>query len=117
MQPVIKGFDCIDLDPIEDWTPRALEDVHYELCLHIGSQGDIGVDYFHVDILTPQAINRHNLGSKVRKHSLIINPYSWEAVLSKIETILTQCEGSDWSQCAILLAKHFRWEFDNYKPY
>jgi len=117
MHPEIKGFDCVDLDPIEDWVPEDYSDVHYHLCLHIGPAGDIGTEYFYVEVTTPQAINRQNLGSSLRKRCLVINPYSWGAVLDRIQGIVAECKGSDWSQCTRLLCEHFNWEYDGYQTF
>jgi hypothetical protein len=117
MHPELKGFDCIDHDPIEDWIPSGDEVVNYHLCLHIGSRDEVGADYFNVQVVTPQSINSQNLGSSLSKRSLVINPYSWSAVRERVESVLSECIGSDWSQCADLLSKHFHWEFENYQPY
>lgn len=117
MQPCLKGFDCLDHDPIEDWSPEDDSDVHYHLCLHIGPEGDIGAEYFYVEIATPQAINRQNLGSVLRKHRLVFNPYSWSSVLERVQSILSECNGSDWLQCTRLLCERFNWEYDGYQAF
>jgi len=114
--PQLKGFDCIDHDPINEWTPETDEDVFYSLCLHIGYPDSDGADYFYVDVLTPQAINHLNLGKRLSQRKIIVNPYTWEAVLESVRATLERCAGENWSQQSTLLAKCFSWEFENYRP-
>jgi hypothetical protein len=113
--PQLKGYDCIDHDPIDEWVPESDADVFYSLCLHIGLPDSEGADLFYVDVMTPQAINNHNLGKRLRQRRIIVNPYAWDAVLESVRSILERCAGEDWSQQSTLLAKHFSWEFENYR--
>jgi len=114
--PQLKGFDCIDHDPIDEWTPESDSDACYSLCLHIGPPDEEGADLFYVDVMTPQAINEHNLGKRLSQRRIVVNPYSWEAVLESVRATLERCAGENWNQQSALLAKHFDWEFENYRP-
>ncbi|MHA3774823.1 Imm8 family immunity protein [Verrucomicrobiota bacterium sgz303538] len=114
--PKLKAFDCIDHDPIDRWMPESDADVYYSLCLHIGPADKEGADLFYVDVATPQAINEHNCG-KQRRRRIVVNPYSWENVLNEVHTTLEKCAGNNWSEQSELLAKHFDWEFENYRFY
>jgi hypothetical protein len=114
--PQLKGFDCFDHDPIDKWVPATEEEVFYSLCLHIGLPDSDGADYFYVDVMTPQAINHLNLGKSLNQRRIIVNPYTWEAVLESVRATLESCAGEDWSQQSGLLAKYFSWEFENYRP-
>jgi hypothetical protein len=113
--PQLKGFDCVDHNPIDEWTPESDADVFYSLCLQIGFPDSGGADLFYVDVMTPQAINNHNLGRQLSQRRIIVNPYSWEAVIEAVRAILECCAGDDWSQQSALLAMHFSWEFENYR--
>ncbi|WP_369335606.1 Imm8 family immunity protein [Luteolibacter arcticus] len=110
--PEIKSFDCIDQDPIDQWSPGSEADVHYSLCLHIGSVGGEGADRFHVVVVTPQAITEHNLGRTLPKRCIMVSPYSWENVLKEVQARLARCVGDDWNRQSRLLAEHFSWEFE-----
>jgi hypothetical protein len=113
--PELKAFDCIDHDPIEEWHPESVSDLYYTLCLHIGIAGRDGADLFYVDVMSPQV--EQTLGPKLRSRSIVIDPYSWNGVLAKVEIILAQCEGQTWDDQARLLSAHFHWEFENYQFY
>jgi len=115
--PQLKAFDCFDHDPIDQWMPDSDEDVCYSLCLHIGPTDEEGSDLFYVDVYTQQAIKSHNLGKSVSQRGIVVNPYSWDGVMRKVQATIERCEGENWSQQAELLAKHFSWEFANYRPY
>lgn len=114
--PQLKAFDCFDHDPIDEWVPESDEDVNYSLCLHIGPPDEEGSDLFYVDVATPQAINRHNLGKSASQRGIVVNPYSWDSVMNAVQATLETCGGENWSQQSGLLAKHFSWEFENYRP-
>lgn len=113
--PQLKGFDCIDHDPIEEWMPSSDSDAYYPLCLHIGPPDEEVADLFYVDVATPQAINAHNLGRRLKQKGIVVNPYSWESVLAKVQATIECCEGENWSQQSELLSKHFNWEYENYR--
>jgi len=114
--PELKAFDCIDHDPIEQWIPASEGEVNYQLCLHIGLPGDEACDLFYMQVTTPEAISTHHPGKSLGKRRIIVNPYSWESVLEAIQATLERCAGDDWSQQSALLAEHFAWEFENYRP-
>jgi hypothetical protein len=113
--PQLKNFDCVAHDPIDQWSPESEDEVCYHLSLHIGQPDQVGADYFDVQIVTPEAINRMNLGRRLAKYHIVISPYSWEIVLQRIEEILRACGGDSWEQISRLLAQHFDWEFANYR--
>ena len=115
--PQLKGFDCVDYDPIDEWRPSSDAEVYYSLCLHIGPLDEEGADLFYVDVATPQAINELNLGKRMSERGIVVNPYSWENVLQEVRNILERCVGDDWNQQSELLSKHLNWEFENYRPY
>ena len=114
--PQLKAFDCADHDPIDEWVPPSESDVHYSLCLHIGPRGENRADLFYVNVATPQAISQHNLGWCFKQKGIVVNPYSWRVVLERIQEVLRCCPGNDWAQQAKLLANHFHWEFEDYRP-
>ncbi len=112
--PELKAFDCMDHDPINEWIPESVSEVFYTLCLHIGVMGSVGADYFYVDVMTPEV--EQNLGANLRSRSIVIDPYSWNGVVAKVEKILAQCEADTWDEQARLLSAYFHWQFENYQP-
>lgn len=117
MKPKLKAQDCLDHDPIEKWQPADPTNVDYQLCLHIGPDGEPGADLFYVNVLSEAAARETPAALLARRKHIIIYPYSWSAVVCAVDSILQQIDGGDWDEVARKLAKKFAWEFDNYQPY
>ncbi|MEM9444937.1 MAG: Imm8 family immunity protein [Verrucomicrobiota bacterium] len=105
---------CVDHDPIDQWAPVHDYLVYYSLCLHIGPENEEGADLFYVDIATPQAIKHFQLGKTVSDKSIILNPYSWPEVLTRVKRMINHVSGVSWQQVAEELDKSFSWEFSGY---
>ena len=115
--PQLKAFVCIDHDPISDWIPESDTEVYYSLCLHIGPPDEDGADQFYVDVTTLQGISEQNISKHLNKRTIVVNPYSWKAVLKAVLATLVSCSGDTWKKQTELLAKRFDWEFQNYRTY
>ena len=111
-QPVIKSFDCVDHDPIDEWIPVDPFDVDFWMNFSIGVEESKGADNFQVHVVTHETIKN----TKDKKYMIVLDSYSWPKLLKQVEDILMKCEGYDWSDISEKLSKYFYWEFDNYKP-
>lgn len=112
-RPELKGFDCTDFDPIDQWMPSSPAEVCYPLCLHIGLAGQAGSDIFYVEIVTPEAVGQRKL--PLDKRHLVVTPYSWPGVLGQVQHILESIQAATWEECAEGLSRFFRWEFEDYR--
>lgn len=110
MKAVLKAFDCADHDPIDAWRPLGSEPVDYWLCCHIGPAREKGADLFYVQVLSESAIDAAGAAGK----KIVLSDYSWETVRTRVEEIISSCEGDDWGALAKKLSQHFDWEFDGY---
>jgi len=115
MKPVLKSFDCVDHDPIDQWKPDDPSFVDYWLCLHIGPEEEEGSDIFYVNILTENAVRALSGEEATKRKKIVLSSYSWSSVLQTIERTIDSIEGSDWSSLSAQLSEHFSWEFENYK--
>ena len=109
MKAVLKAFDCVDHDPIDAWRPKNSEVVDYWLCLHIGPAEKEGADLFYVRVLSGSTGYASADGKMI-----VVSDYSWTAVLSRIEEIVSKSDGDNWNAVAKKLSEHFDWEFDGY---
>ena len=116
MKPQLKACDCVDHDPIESWSPATPTEVDYWLCLHIGPEESEGADLFYVNILSESAAQALSEEEFARTKKIVVEPYSWPAVIAALEQILRFVEGADWATIAEQLRTKFDWEFDNYRP-
>lgn len=112
MKPVIVNFDCADHDPIDSWQPSDPSVVDFWMNFTIGTDPSAG-DNFQVHIVTKAALS----GEATGKHTIVLDRYDWDSVLSEVECLLEQCSGSNWSEISEKLSKHMYWEFENYVPY
>jgi hypothetical protein len=110
VRPVIVNYDCWDHDPIESYEPMDPTDVDYWMTFTIGPDRTAG-DLFQVHIVTPGNLRGANAG----KYAIVLNYYDWSSVLSEVEGILDRCRGRDWGETCEKLAKHFYWEYENYR--
>ncbi len=117
MKPEIKEIFSADVADLAAWAPNYLEDIYVGLQLMIGPAGEPGADMFQLLVATPQALRAHRLpGSRPSyQYCLVVHDYDWPEIRSKIEQIVAGCEGNDWLAIAEKLARHFRWEFQDYK--
>lgn len=109
---MIISYDCTDHDPIDLWKPADPTTVHFWMNFTIGYDKK-GGDNFQLHVVTPN--NLHGCDSA--KHAIVLNSYKWESVLEEVHKILNECHGADWAEVSAKLAKHMRWEFENYQPY
>ena len=116
MNPLLKAQDCFDHDPIEAWQPDDPTYVDYQLCLHIGPADQKGADLFYVNVLSEGAASRLGARELASRKKIVVENYSWGAVMHAVDDILLQINEPDWNQAAQKLSQCFDWEFDNYKP-
>ena len=111
--PELKGFDCVDHDPIERWVPEG-EAVLYWLVLHIGVPGEPGADLFTVPVANHAGL--HDPEWKQRadrsKSPIVVDPYSWQGVIDEVDRCLQAAAGWDWATVRAKLRERFAWEYE-----
>lgn len=117
MKPQLKAQDCIDHDPIEAWQPAASTQVDYWLCLHIGPADQQGADMFYVNVLSEATARQLNAGELEMRKKIVLEEYSWSAVMRAVDDILRPVEGASWTEIAQKLSQKFDWEFENYREH
>jgi hypothetical protein len=117
MKPQLKSQDCTDHDPIEAWQPADIAQVDYPLCLHIGLAGSQGADMFYVRVLSGAAARQLDARELARQKKIVVEDYSWGAVIRAVDGILREIDGSSWDEIAQKLSQKFDWEFENYRAY
>lgn len=111
MKPVIISFDCTDYDPIDTWVFSDSKHVDFWMNFTIGPDSQ-GGNNFQLHVLTSNMLNN---GTSL-KSAVVLEDYSWDALLEKIDEIIELCSGSDWEEVCSKMANHMDWEYDNYQP-
>jgi Immunity protein 8 len=116
--PVLKRFDCTDIDPVERWLPASSE-VCYWLTLSIGTADSEAADDFQVCVATPDGL-KSSVGRRIKPKGatpppIVLQEYSWDGVLLEIDRRLAVCAGTDWAEMQEKLRLLFNWEYEGYK--
>lgn len=115
--PVLKGWDCADIVDLENWAPAAEDDVVFWLNLSIGTSDSAAADNFEVCVATPAGLNSDR-GRRTRPKGrgtpspIVLQSYSWPAVLEEIQARLRACSGVDWVEMQEKLRLQFAWEYE-----
>ncbi|WKY60117.1 Imm8 family immunity protein [Vibrio sp. SNU_ST1] len=112
MIPIIISFDCTDYDPIDSWVFHDPRRVDFWVNFVIGPDQK-GGDSFQLNVLTTKMAQ----SKKPIANTIMLDSYSWNAVLLKVNEILKQCSGENWDVVSSKLSKHMAWEFEDYKVY
>ena len=72
---------------------------------------------FTVNVLSELAARTLTEAALAKRKKIVLQEYSWSAVMRAVDDILREIDGSSWDEIAQKLSKQFRWEFENYKPY
>jgi hypothetical protein len=114
--PVLKGWDCVDHDPIDEYKP-ATESVCYALALRIGPDDSSGGDFYYVTVATPEGLRELQPRSEGSTAGvpIILSDYSWQQVLTAVENRLAECADYGWPRVQDRLRAQFRWEYEDYR--
>ncbi|HVJ18421.1 MAG TPA: Imm8 family immunity protein [Polyangiaceae bacterium] len=117
--PVLKSFDCSEIDDIESWVP-ASSAVCYWLTLSIGAPDSDGADNFQVCVAMPDGLKSPE-GRRIKPKGnqpapIVVQEYSWAEVLREIERRLNACAGRNWAEMQEGLRLQMNWEYEDYKP-
>ena len=107
-KPVIRGWDCTDHDPIEDWVPDDPALVEYWCNVAIGIEGENGANNFQVHVVTEEMLSQIE-----NKNFLIVLPYyeGWSQVLDAINVRLDEIRELNWAGMQEPLSKMFLHEY------
>jgi hypothetical protein len=72
---------------------------------------------FYVNVLSEAAARQLDAGELARRKKIVVEDYSWSAVMRAVDDILHEVEGISWNEIAQKLSQKFDWEFDNYREY
>jgi hypothetical protein len=56
---IIKSFDCVDHDPIEEWIPGDINDIDIWITFSIGPSDEVGADYFQGHFITKNYLKHY----------------------------------------------------------
>ena len=99
---------------LREWVPKSSEDVYLCIDMEIGAKGDDRVDWFYVNLLTPEALKDNSREFRGDKRIIVMNEYSLEALICEVNKILARCGRASWQDSCLALTKYFQWEYETY---
>lgn len=126
MKLEIKDIYSGDIEEVWNWQKTSNESVYFQLEIEVGECGVSGGNLFQLIVATPEGFRVHHVGEAKKsflslkainkslgKNSLlIINDYSWERLLERLNQIIKSCEKETWEQSIYELRKNFFWEYE-----
>ena len=114
IEPEVKAAFCTDIDDIENWLPSGDEAINYWLQVDIGVEDEVGADYFQLRVASTDALigtapticRATMLGDKA--------DYSFDKVSESLDTVVRSCGRETWEETAIVLSRHFLWQYEDY---
>jgi hypothetical protein len=116
--PELKSFDSADVHDPDTWAPPASAEVFYWMTLEIGEPGAPGADCWQVCVAN-RAGWKSRAGTAVRPRGkaqappIVVEPYSWSAVLAEVNERLRRSEGERWLDVQEALRREFEWEYED----
>ena len=106
-----------DVYDLADWVPES-ESWVLRLQILAGPSNGPGEESFDLTVCSiPWMAERvRRDGVLDGRHHLIVERYDWSAIRAFVERRVQSCEGREWSEVAVKLARFGYWEFENYRP-
>lgn len=117
MRAVIRRFHSPDADDLETWAPPDPECFGLLVQALVGPLDGEGEESFDFIVCNPEWLRRKG-GSDAAvlgRHHLLLFEYDFEKIREAIESVVCSAEGQDWREVAMLIARHGRWEFEDYR--
>lgn len=88
-----------------------------QLVLSIGPEEEEGADYYRLEVCSHSFLEKFYYIPTMLTHTMVIKEYDFEKIKEKIISLISECEGENYTECAMKLSKIFAWEFEDYHPY
>jgi hypothetical protein len=114
-QLVVKSYYCADIGNLYAWNPDDNK-VFYCLDMSIGLSTEDGADNYSVIIATPEGISslsdKDMISDQIYK-IILMAEYSWEKVISTIESIVAKIDVVYDFDAQDKLRSYFYWEYES----
>jgi hypothetical protein len=114
-QLVVKSYYCADIDNLYAWNPDRNR-VFYHLDMNIGLSAEDAADTYSVTIATPEGISSlsdKDITSDQIYKIILMAEYSWEKVISIIESIVSKIDVTYEFDVQDKLRSYFHWEYES----
>jgi hypothetical protein len=119
MRAVIRGIHSPDARDLESFYPDDPENFELLLQIMAGPHDGPGAESFDVVVCSPRWLEAQLKPGEIRsgRHYLITLGWNWAELQRDIRRRVESCEGNDWGEVALKLARLGHWEFEDDTPY
>jgi hypothetical protein len=116
MNAVLKRLHSPDVADLHNYRPR--EPFQVLIQAMIGPDSGPGEESFDFLVCSPSWLAQEvaDGGYQFGRHRLVVAQFDLAVIRNAIESICEGAEGDDWRTIAGQIARHGRWEFEDYKP-
>lgn len=99
--------------PSSYW-PDDEECFSFHIDMHIGIENEDGADDYGLYVMSHKFLEKYHPGPNIFRHTMIISNYNFDKIKSKLESLISECSGESYGECAKYLSRLFSWEFEDY---
>lgn len=113
----IKKIISPDILDFYSYWPADEESFSFLLSVIVGPRGEKVEESFDIEVCTPKWLlkaygeNDMILG----RHKLIVFKFDMDRIIARVRNAFDNCNGKDWNEIAIKLARIGHWEFEDYQ--
>ena len=100
---------------LEDFKPPDPEDVDMYLVAHVGPEGEVGKDLFHVRLLTAKSLGQLLYSQHVvwGRELIVVEKFDFKRIFDAVASLCGRVEGASWNEVAERLCHYLTWEMDS----
>lgn len=104
------------VDDLERFVPDEPDLFRVPIRLVAGPQGDVGEESFDFEVCSPRALALEigDDGVLLLRHRVLMTSFDFARVRRFVERYVNGCEGTNWGEIALKLARLGQWEFEDY---
>jgi hypothetical protein len=115
MKTEIKKMISVEIeDVLELFTPNDKRNFGTWIKLMIGTESEVGCDYFDIFVCTPEWLRIECMkeGFVWGRHTLIVEIYDLDAIKKILSDRITDCNDSNWKKIALNISQYASWEYE-----
>jgi len=117
VQGIIRRFHSPDVYDLRHWSPDDPTCFGFLLQALIGPKDGEGEESFDFVVCSPKWLRRKygDDAAILGRYHILLFVYDFDRIREAIEAIVAHATGSNWREVASKIARHGRWEFENYR--
>ena len=115
MKAEIKGYSRTENEDQSSYEPGEKQVFGFTLLFEIGIKGQVGADYFEVDVASPGFLEHLLPQPFFLRHTVLATDYNIPAVVTLVSQYVEALEEESWEALASKISRVARWEFEDYQ--